>query len=90
MKPTPDTQQMSFESLKPKLSARRQEVYDCIESSENGMTNFEIKDKLGWEINCVSGRCTELSDGKFPRIVDSGERRKNPKSGKSGIVWRAV
>lgn len=77
-----DTQLDSWDDIQSTLSEKRLIVYKAI---SGGSTLFEICKKLGWPVNRVSGRVTELR--KSGRIVDSGIRRINPDSGKSGIVW---
>ncbi len=90
MKDIPDTQLDAFRHIRPLLPRKRQEVFNLIASAPHGMTLFELKEALGWEINSISGRCTELSKGQYPYIEDSGDRRVNPKSGFKARVWRAV
>lgn len=81
-----DTQRDSWESLQDTVEGKRRRVLDVISNSSRGATLFEICKVLGWPVNRISGRVTELR--KNGRIVDSGYRRENPESGKSGIVWR--
>lgn len=78
-----DTQIAAYDDILPTLSEKRAKVYGII--LERPSTLFELCDSLNWPVNRVSGRVTELS--KNGLIVDSGSRRINPNSGKSGIVW---
>ncbi|MFH2029681.1 MAG: winged helix-turn-helix domain-containing protein [Bacteroidota bacterium] len=55
------------------LSGKRQMVYRCIESNQ-GITRQQIAEFLGWTINRVTGRVTELID--LGLIVDTKEARK--------------
>lgn len=82
----PKTQIDAFKTLK-NLPNKRQVVYSEIGNSGIGMTLFELSGSLSWTINRVSGRVTELKDRGL--IVDSGDRRVNPESGKRAIVWKA-
>jgi|SaaInlV_165m_DNA_1040744.scaffolds.fasta_scaffold01294_2 hypothetical protein len=54
------TQVESYEKLQPDLSRRQTEVYDCLKSSRNGLTNRGVAKLLGWDINRVTGRMNEL------------------------------
>ena len=78
-----DTQIDAFESLD--ISKRRSEVLFAIKTSD-GITLFELAKKLGWTINRVSGRVTELA--RMNLIYDSAIRRMNPNSGRRSVVWR--
>lgn len=81
-----DTQRAGFEHIRGKRQVlARNKVFDFIRRM-NGATLFEICFGMKWAINRVSGRVTELKDEG--RVFDSGLRRKNPTSGKPGIVWK--
>lgn len=81
----PETQREAWEAQKITNKERREQVFRAIESSPTGRTLFELVVALNWPINRISGRVTELH--KRGVIRDSGRRRINPASGKSGIVW---
>ena len=82
----PETQLESWDQLKGHLSARQTVVLEAIK--EKPATLFELVTRLGLPVNRISGRVNELATkGK---VKDSGSRRKNPASGKSGIVWEAT
>jgi len=83
-----DTQLESFIKIGPKLYARQASVFQVIAGSDNGMPLFKIVDKLGWPINRVSGRVTELA--KRGLIIDSARREINPSSGRRAIVWEVT
>ena len=68
-----DTQYNSYEDLKETVERKRMIVYEA------------IKKILGWPVNRISGRVTELS--RMDLIVDSSHRLRNPDSGKLGIIW---
>lgn len=78
-----DTQLAAYNGL-TNLKGKRLAVAQAIGSCPG--TLVEIAFRLGWPINRVSGRVTELSRAGV--VVDSGHRRINPDSGKNGIVWR--
>ena len=82
----PDTQRDAYHDLK-NISEKQGAVLECIKSDPHGMTLFEIEKKLGWPVNRISGRLTELKEKEL--IRDTNHRRKNPESGKPGIVWEA-
>lgn len=80
---TTDTQLEAYSTIKNKEN-KQWLVFRAIESY-NGLTLFELVKILGWPVNRISGRLRELV--KQGKIVDSGWRRLNPESNKSGIVW---
>lgn len=84
---TRDTQRKAWEELQPTIGAKRQAVLTVIRRRK-GAALFEIADHLGWPINRVSGRVTELT--KLNLVRDSGRRVVNPASGKNVIVWIEV
>lgn len=88
MKQIPETQLAAWEKIQPTTEDKRTIVFEVIKNSKKGATLFEIKNTLGWSINRISGRVTELQDDD--RIRDSGKRRVNPESGRNAIVWEAV
>ncbi len=53
------TQVDSLKQLKPTISGKRQQVYDVILTKKQ-VTNRMIAKELGWDINRVTGRVTEL------------------------------
>ena len=59
MKKIRKTQVDSLKELKPTLSAKRQSVYNVIAYLKPA-TNRNIAKHLGWDINRVTGRVTEL------------------------------
>lgn len=81
-----DTQLAAYDEVLPTLSDKRKTVYDVIASRPSAL--WEICNTLRWPVNRVSGRVTELSGLNL--IVDSGDRRVNPASGKNGIVWSVL
>lgn len=80
-----DTQIDAYHEIEPRLPAKRRAVYECIDDDDKGRTLFELVRVLGWPVNCVSGRVTELH--KAAQIVDTGKRRVNPDTGKSAAVY---
>jgi len=66
------------------LSDKQQKVYDVIKAHPD-CTNLDICRILGWQINRVTGRVSELQGGG--RIIASG-KRKNPESGKNNTTWK--
>lgn len=79
----PETQLDAFRQLK-NANEKRSLVFRAIDSY-GSLTLFELVKILQWPVNRISGRVRELS--KQGKIKDSGLRRINPESGKSGIVW---
>lgn len=78
----PETQREAYDDLIPKLGEKRAVVYLAI--CNRPSTLFEIQARLGWPINCISGRVTELKDRE---LIEERGRRQNPNTGKWGIVW---
>lgn len=87
-KQIPDTQLTAWDELQNTVEGKRAIVFEVIKNSKKGATLFEIQKTLGWSINRISGRVTELQQDD--RVRDSGKRRANPESGRSAIVWEAV
>lgn len=87
-KQIPDTQLTAWDELQNTVEGKRAIVFDVIKNSKKGATLFEIQKALGWSVNRISGRVTELQQDD--RIRDSGKRRANPESGRNAIVWEAV
>jgi len=64
----------TFMMIQPELPEKRQKVYNIILSKgKKGVTRKEIASALGWPINCVTGRVTELRD-KHNLIVEPDSR----------------
>lgn len=84
-----DTQLSSWKKTREETQKKSQwEIFSAIQKAENGMTLFELVNELGWPVNRISGRVTELGiDGL---ICDSGERRENPETGRKAVVWKAL
>ena len=87
-KQIPDTQLTAWEEIKNTAEGKRAIVFDVISKSKKGATLFEIQQALGWSINRISGRVTELHQDD--RIRDNGKRRLNPETGRKAIVWEVV
>lgn len=61
----------TYNMIKPNLPEKRQRVYEVILQHPSGITRKEIAKILGWPINCVTGRVTELRDQER-LIVEEG------------------
>ena len=84
----PNTQQDAWDKLQDTVEGKRAIVFEVIKKNNKGATLFEIQKALGWSINRISGRVTELQQQDL--IRDSGNRRANPESGRKAIVWEVV
>lgn len=63
----------AYREIMPKLPTKRAAVYAAISSQgENGATLSELVGILGWAINRISGRVTELS--RFGFLREAGVR----------------
>lgn len=82
-----DTQLDAWNDLQETLGEKQQRVFKVI-YSHGDATMFEVAKDLGWPINRISGRITELCAKGY--IQDSTRRRLNPLSGRNVIVWEPV
>lgn len=82
----PQTQMDAWNDVRETADQARFKVWCAIFESETGRTLFELVKKMGWPVNRISGRVTELKAAGH--IYDTGERRVNPESGKNGIVYK--
>ena len=78
------TQLEAYKSIENK-NVKQMTVLKAIKENK-GATFFELVEILDWPINCITGRVNELC--KIGLVKDSGKTKQNPKSKKSGIVWR--
>lgn len=81
----PETQRESWEKTQERLGDKQARVLQVIRDSRFGRTLFEVANVLGWPVNSVSGRVTELR--KLGMVYDSRDRRINPETNKKAIVW---
>jgi predicted transcriptional regulator len=86
MKNIPETQLQSWDAMQEKLGNLQWMVFRTIK--RDAATFFELERRTGLKINCITGRVNELV--KLGLVRDSKIRRKNPTSGKSGIVWAVM
>lgn len=75
-------QRASWIELQKKIKGKRLEVYKALQV--RSMTLGEICQFLGWQINCVSGRVSELK--RLGAIEEAGMKI-NPDSQKMVTVW---
>ena len=52
----------TFQMIQKDLPEKRRLVYEVILANPGGITRKQIAKILGWPINCVTGRVTELRD----------------------------
>jgi len=81
-----ETSIQAIEHVRKTLSARERKVRQVL-LDHGPQTLFEIAARLGVPDHTISGRITRLHD-YHKAIEDTGERRKNPRSGRPAIVWR--
>lgn len=79
------TSQQAFAIIQPKVSDRQQEVLAAL-YKHGPMTNMELKELLGREINTVTPRTNELV--KYG-LVQEHEKRHCRVTGKNAIAWSA-
>ena len=80
------TQVDSLKKLKPTLSAKRKEVYNVIAHLKPA-TNRNIAKHLGWDINRVTGRVTELVG---LGMVTSDGTHKDNETNRTVTLWKAL
>jgi hypothetical protein len=83
------TQKDSFDQLvnSQTISKRHREIMTVFKKHQTvGLTLFELQKILGWPINSISGRITEL---KTKGYLEASDRcRRNPATNKSATVWK--
>ena len=84
----PATQRDAYKAILEKLPERRRAVLSALIAEPEGLTTQEICNRLGWPINCVSGRISELKEAQL--VEASGKTRRNDLSGRPVTVWRIV
>ena len=86
---TRQTQVDSLKQLKPKIGKRRQDVYNAIIHLNNSIhiaaTNRMIAKHLGWDINRVTGRVTELVN---LGMVTTNGTHKDLNTNRTVTVWK--
>jgi DNA-binding MarR family transcriptional regulator len=82
-----DTSAKAYNSIYPKLGEKQKDVLRVIRRHPRGIALFELPDQLGWPINSISGRITELSEKKLIEIC--GEKV-NPHTGRKAKLWRTI
>lgn len=79
------TSAKAYESIKSKLGYKQETVYNAIKELGTP-TNEVIADHLGWPINRVTGRVTELKRFGLVEVYGLGKN----KTGFSAKQWVAV
>lgn len=83
----PDTtERQAARKAAPKAGTWRGIILELIASSPEGLTDFEIHERLGRAINTVTPRRGELARDGW--VKDSGRRRLV--NGSPSIVWEAI
>ena len=86
MKKIRKTQVNSLKALTPTIGMKQQTVYGVIKS-KGKVTNRMIAKHLGWDINRVTGRVTELvSLG----MVTSEGTHKDKQTNRTVTLWKAL
>lgn len=78
-----DTSRTAYREVIPTLNERQAVVLSLLEGSRP-LTNTEIADQLGWEINRVTPRIHELR--ALGQVKDFGKRRCS-KTGRKAYQW---
>ena len=79
------TSLLAYQSILDDLSRRQKEVLEIL-GKHDGMTNKEIARALRLDINSITPRTNELV--KRGIVYDSKERRSDPDSKSSAIIWK--
>lgn len=77
------TSQLAFAEIRPKIGGRQALVLKVL-GKNPPMTNRELKEVLGWDINTVTPRVNELVKAGLVEFV---ERRPCKITGRSAIAW---
>lgn len=77
-----NTSMLMYEKLKDKLGDKQQEVYEKLRELGSG-TNEQIADALGWPLQNVTGRITELKKYGLVDVEGVGLS----KLGNSSKIW---
>ena len=80
------TQVDSLKQLKPTIGAKQQSVYNVINYLKPA-TNRNIAKHLGWDINRVTGRVTELVN---LGMVTSDGTHKDKETNRTVTVWKVL
>jgi len=80
------TQIASFKQTKVNIKSKRDQVYNILKAKGTA-TNRMIAKYLGWEINSVTGRVTELVNKG--RVTDSGTF-KDKQTNRTVTLWKAI
>ena len=81
-----NTQKESWKEKQKTLAYSQAEVLKAIKSLKTAAL-FEVTESLGWPINCVSGRITELkTQGK----IKATGTKLNPATGRNVTVYKAA
>lgn len=80
----------TYQMIKPHLCETRQRVYEIILQHPEGICNKTIALELGWPINSVTGRVTELREAGLvgscgTKAVPDHRGRMHPNT-----LWRAL
>lgn len=76
----------AFIDLDVHLSKREREVFQVFQRNpESDFTDFELAQKLGWKINCVTPRRHSLVKKE---LVEKSDLRKNSATSRRNIAWR--
>lgn len=90
-----DTSILAYRSeVSATLGPRHKAVYELLERKYEGMTNSEIACALGWPINTVTPRVSELrGEGKggiHPALVEEDCKRTCRITGRTAWAWRVI
>ena len=80
----------TYQMIKPDLPEKRQRVYEVILAHPDGICAKEIRKKLGWGIQSISGRVSELHQSDPPLIEACGIKYLPDFDGKMypNTLWR--
>ncbi len=82
-----DTSRQAAASMMPRAGTLQDVVLKAL-GHHGPLATFEMPAKVGATYRALQPRTSELAKKGF--IVDSGERRVDPETGRSAIVWRAA
>ena len=86
MKKIRKTQVNSLKQMKPVMGKRQTTIYTLIKS-KGPLTNRQIAKHLGWDINRVTGRVTELVN---LGMVTAEGTHKDKQTNRTVTLWKAL
>lgn len=82
--PYQQTSLFAYREVQKNINERQKKVLECFQDHIS-LNNRQIKELLGWEINCVTGRVNELVK---TGILMIDRKDLDPHTGRPTIFWK--